>query len=82
MKSAYFGMMLASVIASLFVCSTAQVISEGKAITKFNEKTGYLIQGKIDNKNMTSLPFSDIELVMTGPAGFRKNAFANYKGSF
>ena len=58
----------------------AQALIEGKPAAEFNEQTGYLIQGKVEN--ITNLSYNELELSVTGPNGFRRNAFMNAHGKF
>ena len=44
--------------------------------------SGYEIKGLIDNKNIPTLRFSEIELTLIGKKGFRKKAFVDLLGKF
>ena len=70
------------VLLALIAVVAAQALIEGKAAPEFNEQTGYLIQGKVDNRNLSALSFTNLELSITGQNGFRRNAFTNAHGKF
>ena len=44
--------------------------------------SAYEIRGLIDNKNIPTLRFSEIELTVIGQKGFRKKAFVDLLGKF
>ena len=68
------------VLLAFIAFAAAQALIEGKPAAEFNEQTGYLIQGKVEN--ITTLSYNELELSVTGPNGFRRNAFMNAHGKF
>ncbi len=50
--------------------------------TFYNDDSGYVIQGRVDNKNISSLKYQDIEIHLSGPGGYQKMAFVDFAGKF
>ena len=48
----------------------------------YNDETGYVIQGRVDNKNISSLKYQDVEIHLSGTNGFKKITFVDFAGKF